>query len=281
MTSLEALPSPGWLGIDVGVWAAVLAILAAVATFVAGELIKARDARRERRRAVAEEWLRYAHALVESPSLKLRDRSVGESLLALSVSPKQSVVASWVHEMMLDLARLNDEANSAVDNRASQAVSMQNFRLAELGSGLIRWHHGDLRPLDFWIPYKLHALARWNKTEIQTLADQHRLAANLTPFRYRLRHRLAMILSVGVDVDNEWWLFYPALSRSEKAIVNALRWWPILRSPLLRRSPQWLSRYLRAVEAWRLRLYGPAVRKYADWAWSPNQLWPPGASAGV
>lgn len=258
----------GWLGIDVGLWAAILTIVAAILTFVVGELLKARAERRERRRQVIEAWLNEAAAIADSPSLGAGNQYVRAQLLAVSVSPSQEVVAYWVEEIMAKLSEPEPDGD-------------RRLWLAHLGDALVRWHNGKLRPMDFWVSYKLLSVARNNAVGSHHFAVEHRMVPLITPFRNRLRDRAVMILTVGVDTDNEWWLFLHGLTRTERQVADLLRFMHIRHASYFHNLPRWLHSYVDWSEQIRLRVWGRAVRRFRDWAWRMEQVWPSGANAGA
>lgn len=275
ITATEA----GWLGIDIGMWAAVITILAAVATFVVGEVIKSRSARQDRRRKVAETWLDAATAIIDAPETNaIASSSTQASRLALNVSPRQEYVAYWAYEMLFEISRCSSEVKSGHPN-ALLYQSQVKLLIGELGMTLVRWHHGELNPRHFAIPYKLRARARQAHEPVHKIAEALGLLANVSPFKYRVRDRVAILLRVGFDVHTTWWMFYPALTRREQVIADHIRFQQLRKSKLVRYPliGGWLDRW----ESFRLRLFGPVVDRVVAWIWRPDQSWPPGASAGA
>ena len=258
----------GWLGMDVGLWAAILTIVAAILTFVVGELLKARAERRERRRHVIEAWLNEAAEIADDPAVGIGNQYIRAHVLSVSVSPRQAMVAHWVYEVMARLAKPDQYGEG-------------QLWLAHLGQALVRWHNGKLRPTDFWMSYKLLGLSRARGVSEHQLADEHNMQPLLTPFRYRLRDRVVMILGAGVDVDDEWWLFFPGLTRAERGVADLLRFNHIRRLTNSRWAPRWLSRYADWNDRVRLRVWGGAARRFRGWVWRLDQIWPSGASAGA
>jgi hypothetical protein len=286
-SSVEA--AAAWLGVDAGVWAAVLALAGAIAVFVAGEYVRARRDRLERRRAVLESWLRAVAEWVTefrrsgSDSDEALADVVNADVLVLSLSRRDSIVAYWMHEMLLELRdSVNLETGLPAEMVHQAKLSRATAVSSEIGGALTGWHAGRTAASDFWVPYKIRNYTRGNELNMYDFAEGLHLRPFLSPFRYRIRDRVAMLILTATK--DTWWLFWPTFGPIARDIATLMQmrfpsagWMRVLDT----RRPTWHLKMEDDSRRWVRESLSKPGGALVSWIWRENQIWPPGANAGV
>ena len=178
--------------------AIAISAIVSIAVFWAGYGLNRAATRRERQRKVIEDWLRELASWVDKfsdPSSKpdynyniLTSRHVIE----LSLQRKHRYLAWWMHEMVVAIMRRRRAASESIALRQTCSRDL-NELLGETGEQLLRWHHKELRSVDFHFPYQLRVKARRLRVPPEKYAHSINLFFYLTPIRMNIYRQLEFL----------------------------------------------------------------------------------------
>ncbi|WP_140416665.1 hypothetical protein, partial [Arthrobacter globiformis] len=192
---------------------AAIAAIVSVIIFWLGQVLTRNAARKERQRQVIEDWFRTLSKWVDDfrspssePSYRYHELT-SRQILELSLTRKNRFLAWWMHEMAVAIMAQRMHATKNPDATPSSREAL-DLMLTNTGEYLLAWHHGELKSVDFHIPYQLHAQARVAEKDVREYSEGLQLTPFVEPVRMNLKRswqlqKLLLRPDTGSPIVNE------------------------------------------------------------------------------